>query len=250
MSGFRLLPLGVGDAFSARYYSSSFALEAEGQWLLVDSPHPIRRLLRDASATAGLVLDVAHIRAVVLTHLHADHASGLEGIGFFSRYVLGRRMPLITLPAIAAELWPRHLAAAMEWSLQRVGEPPVQRSLDQFFEVMPLQPGQPLALGPFVIHGRPTIHNIPTVAVRIEAAGRTLGYSADTAFDPGLIHWLADADLVVHEASGGFMHTAYDELAALPEPLRRKLRLIHYPDDFDVAHSTIDVLREGHVCTI
>ena len=171
MATLRLLPLGVGDAFSARYYSSSFALETEGQWLLVDCPHPIRKLLRDASTTAGVTLDVAQIQGVVVTHLHADHASGLEGIGFFSRYMLGRRMPLITLPAIGAEVWPRHLAAAMEWSLQRVGEPPVQRTLDQFFDLVPLQPGEPVTLGPFVIHGRPTIHNIPTIAVRVRAAG-------------------------------------------------------------------------------
>ena len=55
---------------------------------------------------------------------------------------------------------------------------------------------------------------------------------------------------MVHEASGGFMHTAYADLAALPEPLRRKLRLIHYADDFDPAHSLIDVLREGQMVTI
>lgn len=250
MATFRLLPLGVGDAFSARYYSSTFALETEGQWLLVDCPHPIRKLMREASTTAGLALDVGQIQAVVLTHLHADHASGLEGIGFFSRYILGRRMPLITLPAIGAEVWPRHLAASMEWSLQRVGEPPVQRALEQFFDFIPLRPGEPVTQGPFVIQGRPAIHNIPTVAVRVSAAGRMVGYSADTAFDPDLIAWLGEADLVVHEASGGFMHTAYEDLAALPEPLRRKLRLIHYADDFDPARSALQVLREGRMVTI
>src|SRR5262245_46515303 len=133
MASFRLLPLGVGDAFSARYYSSSMALEAEGQWVLIDCPHPIRKLLREASGAAGLTLDVAHIRAVILTHLHGDHASGLECTGFYSRYVLGRTMPLVTLPAIGAEIWPRHLAAAMEWSLQHVGEPPARQTMAQFF---------------------------------------------------------------------------------------------------------------------
>jgi ribonuclease BN (tRNA processing enzyme) len=250
MSAFRLLPLGVGDAFSARYYSSSFALEAEGQWLLVDCPHPIRKLLREGSATTGLSLDVPQIRAVVLTHLHADHASGLEGIGYYSRFILGKSMPLVTPPAVSDELWPRHLSASMEWSLQQVGAPPVQRRLDDFFDLLPLHPDEPVRVGPFVIDCRPTVHNIPTFGLRVEAAGRTLGYSADTAFDPGLLAWLADADLIVHEASGGFMHTAYAELAVQPEALRRKMRLIHYPDDFDPASSDIEVLRQGCICTI
>jgi ribonuclease BN (tRNA processing enzyme) len=250
MDEFRLLPLGVGDAFSARYYSSSLALEAAGRWLLVDCPHPIRKIMREASATAGFVLDVPLIQAVVLTHLHADHASGIEGLGFFCRYVLGTRLPLIASPEVVAELWSRSLAAGMEWSLQEVGAPPVQRTLDEFFDVIALPAGQTHTEGPFAIRFRPTIHNIPTVAVRVQAAGRTLGYSADTIFDPGLIAWLDDADLVVHEASGGFMHTPYESLAALPEPLRNKTRLIHYPDAFNIAASTIAVLRQGHVCVI
>src|SRR6516162_4406626 len=95
MPGFRLLPLGVGDAFSARHYSSCLALEADGEWLLVDCPHPIRKLMYEGSAAAGTVLDVAQVRAVVLTHLHADHASGLEGIGFYARFILGRSIPVL-----------------------------------------------------------------------------------------------------------------------------------------------------------
>src|SRR5262249_4736515 len=69
----RMIPLGVGDAFSAVYYSSCLALEAEGAWLLIDCPHPIRKVLREGGAAAGVPLDVDRFTAVVLTHLHADH---------------------------------------------------------------------------------------------------------------------------------------------------------------------------------
>lgn len=250
MADFRLLPLGVGDAFSARFYSSCFALEAAGEWLLVDCPHPIRKLLREASTTAGLSLDVSQLQAVVLTHLHADHCSGLEGIGFYSRYMLNRPMPLIASPELLAEVWPRHLAAGMEWSMHAVGQPLEQRTLGEFFEPIALSPGETLRRGPFTLQFRPSIHSVPTMAVRVEALGRTLGYSADTIFDPELIAWLADADRVVHEASGGFMHTPYEKLAELPAPLRAKMRLIHYPDTFDPSGATIDVLRQGEWCVI
>ena len=68
MNGMRLLPLGVGDAFSALNYSTCLALEAEGAWLLIDCPHPIRKMLREASISAGVVLGIEQVRAVVLTH--------------------------------------------------------------------------------------------------------------------------------------------------------------------------------------
>src|SRR5437660_10987392 len=102
MSGLRLVPLGVGDAFSALYYSSCLAPEAEGSWLLIDCPHPIRKILRESGLAAGLGLDVGQFGALVLTHLHADHSSGLEGLAFFSRFVLGRRMPLLSHPDVLA----------------------------------------------------------------------------------------------------------------------------------------------------
>jgi ribonuclease BN (tRNA processing enzyme) len=247
MSGLRLLTLGIGDAFSARYYSSCFLVEAQGKWLLIDCPHPVRKMLREASRQAGLDLDVADLSAVALTHLHADHSSGLEGLAFYSRFVLRKAMPLLTHPEVAAELWPRRLAGGMEWSLQEVGQPPLQRKFEEFFELVPLSETAPCMIGPFIITCRETVHTIPTFALRIEAGGRTVGYSADTAFDPTLLEWLASADLIVHEASGGFMHTSYDALATLPEALRRKMRLIHCPDDFDPATANIECLREGQL---
>src|SRR5437764_13310970 len=145
MSGMRLLALGTGDAFSALYYSSCFALEAEGQWLLIDCPHPIRKILREGASAAGLSMDVDRMGALVLTHLHGDHASGVEGLAFYFRYILGRKLRVITHPDVAASLWDRHLAAGMEFSLQEPGRPPVQRRLSDFLEVTLIEEQQSLA---------------------------------------------------------------------------------------------------------
>jgi ribonuclease BN (tRNA processing enzyme) len=249
-SGFRLLPLGVGDAFSARYYSSCVAIEVDGAWLLIDCPHPIRKMMREAASAAGTALDIDDISAVALTHLHADHSSGLEGLGFYSRFELGRRMPLLAHPSVAENLWEGHLAAGMQWSRSGPGQPPEERCLADFFELTTLSEGEPTTVGPFSLRCRPTIHSLPTTAFLVEAAGRSLAYSADTTFDPELIEWLSDADLIVHESSGGFMHTSYDRLAELPAKLRAKLRLIHYPDDFDFSPREIQPLRQGHYCQV
>jgi ribonuclease BN (tRNA processing enzyme) len=250
MSGPRLLVLGVGDAFSALHYSSSFAVEAHGRWLLIDCPHPIFKMLHEAGQQSGLTLDLKQLDGLVLTHLHADHCSGLEGLAFYYRYILNQRVPLYTHADVVADLWSRSLAAGMEFSLQKIGLPPVQRVLDEFFDVHLLAPGQPATIGSFTIDCRPTIHNIPTIAVRVSGGGRSLGYSADTIFDPNLVEWLAASELVIHEASGTFMHTPYAALAALPEPLRRKIRLIHCPDDFDDANSVLELLHQGQLYSI
>ncbi|MGB8931024.1 MAG: MBL fold metallo-hydrolase [Anaeromyxobacteraceae bacterium] len=237
--GLSFIPLGVGDAFSARHYSSCVAIQAEGRWLLVDCPHPIRKLLRDGSP-AGAPLDLASFDAVVLTHLHSDHASGVEGLGFYMRYVLGRRPTLAAHPAVSARLW-EGLAPGMDENDH--AKPQV---LADYFDLTSLDDGRPVRIGPFEIACRRTRHHVPTYALRVTAGGRTLALSSDTPFDPALIEWLSSADLVLHETGGG-IHTSYGKLAALPEPIRKKMRLIHFSDDFAPVDGAIEPLVQGRV---
>ena len=205
----------------------------------------MKRLVAVASGdAAGADLDLDGVDAVVLTHLHADHASGLEGYGYFSHFVLGRRAPLIVHPEVAKRLWEGHLAAGMECLMDVEHHHLHAKTLADYFDVTALDENAPLTFGPFEIECRRTIHHVPTTALRIRAGGRTLGYSADTCFDPELIAWLSPCDLIVHETNYG-VHTPYADLAALPAPLRARMRLIHYPDQFDVTSSVIEALEQG-----
>lgn len=247
---FRFVPLGVGDAFTALHYSTCLALEAvtadARSMVLVDCPHPIQKMMREASLASGVEITPKRIDAVFLTHLHADHCSGLEGLGYWTFFVEKRRLPLYLHRDVLAELWQGHLAAGMSQLLPGVGKPLVHMGLHDYFDVHLLDDDAEVTCGPFTLECRKTIHHVPTTALRIRAGGRTLGHSADTAFDPSLIEWLSPADLVVHETNYG-VHTPYADLAALPAELRAKLRLVHYPDDFDLAASTIEPLYEGRV---
>ena len=242
-TGLDLLVLGVGDAFSALHYSTSFALHTQDRWLLVDCPHPIRKMVREASLAAGVALDLDGIEAVALTHLHADHASGLEGIGFFSHFALGRRTQLAVHPAVAARLWDGHLAAGMEQLLGGSGDA-TRLGLGDYFDLVALAEDRSTRVGPFEIECRFTRHHVPTTALRVSAGGRQVAFSADTAFDAGLIAWLGEADLVVHEAGLG-VHAEPGRLARLPADLRARMRLAHCPDGLDLNDLGIEPLVGG-----
>jgi ribonuclease BN (tRNA processing enzyme) len=240
------LVLGVGDAFSNRHYSSCLAVHANGAWLLVDCPHPIRKMMREASAAAGLELDVDRVEAVALTHLHADHASGLEGLLFYRHFVLRNRILLAAHQRVAARLWSGQLATSMDMVSLPGAEPAPRRRLEDYAELTRLSERRATRVGHFKIECRRTQHPIPTTAFRIHAGGRSLGYSADTTFDPALVAWLAEADLFVHETNHG-IHTDFASLCALPPELRSRMRLIHYPDAFDRESSSIPALRQGQL---
>lgn len=253
---FRFVPLGVGDAFSARYYSTCLALviEREGAgghediWL-VDCPHPIQKMLAEAKRTSAEPLDPARVRGVLLTHLHADHSSGLEGLAYWMRFYRQRKLELVAHPEVVARLWEGHLAAGMEQLMSSVGGAIQRMTLQDYFQVTPLRDDAALEIGGMTIECRRTIHHIPTYALRVRVGDRTLGHSADTAFDPSLIAWLGEADLVVHETNHG-THTPYAKLAELPADVRAKMRLVHYPDELDVAPSAIEALREGQLYVV
>jgi len=239
-----LIALGVGDAFTARYHSTCAAVRSGGRTLLVDCPHPIRRVMADA----GGLVDVGDLDGLVVTHNHADHVSGVEPLLFFAHFVLQRRLPVLAHPEVLHDLWEHHLKAGMHELLAPDGS---RRRLafDDVAIPTPLSEDAPTDFAGFSIAIRRTIHHVPTFALRIDDGAASLGWSADTAFDPELVDWLAVADRFVHETNLG-VHTPYERLAALPEPIRRKMWLVHYPDHFDVAASVIEPLRQGRTYAI
>jgi ribonuclease BN (tRNA processing enzyme) len=247
VSGLTFIPLGVGDAFSQLSYSSCLAVACGGRWLLLDCPHPIRKMMREAHPA----LDIGDVEAVALTHLHADHASGLEGLAYFSFFHLGRRARVVAHPEVHARLWDGHLAAGMEQMTNpaQPDGPKLRKQLADFVDWVPVTPGAAVEVGPFRLECRPTRHHVPTTAFRVHAGGRVLSYSADTSFDPVLVDWLAEADLVVHECNLG-THTPYASLAALPPATRRKMRLIHLPDSFDVRGAAVEPLEQGRTYSV
>src|SRR5207249_570125 len=122
-----------------------------GEVLLVDCPHPIRKMMREAGEAAGVRLDVDRVRAVALTHLHADHCSGLEGLGYFSYFVLGRPMPIACHPSVLERLWDGSLAAGMERLLAVGAEAAATRRFEDYFGHVALDEHRAVEVGPFSI---------------------------------------------------------------------------------------------------
>ena len=61
------------------------------------------------------------------------------------------------------------------------------------------------------------------------------------------IDWLSECDIIVHEANIGPVHTNIETLNSLPPEIRKKMRITHIIDDFDVTSTDMVPLTEGEL---
>ena len=54
----------------------------------------------------------------------------------------------------------------------------------------------------------------------------------------------------MHETSPAPEHTPVEHLNGLPEPLRRRMALVHMGDSFDPASTSIRVLAQGELVRV
>jgi len=239
-----ILILGIGDFFSKYYYHSSFVILLDGRPVFVDCPDPLPMMLHAASQKSGVSLGLNDVDHVILTHLHGDHANGLESLGFYSRFFRHKKPIIYTIPEVERAIWENRLKSSMgpftNDEFERVGE----MKLEDFFRLRILRPGRCHSILGMKIKIRHTKHFIPCFGFKVSYKGHSFGYSSDTTFDPAHIDFLADCDLILHETNKGG-HTEYEKLLSLPPALRKKMMLIHIYDDFNIRRSEIPVAEEG-----
>lgn len=179
----RLTVLGCAGSFPGPESACSAYLVEEGDFrLLVDfGSGSLSALQRYAGLHA--------IDAILLTHLHCDHMLDACTYVVVRRYDPGG--PLPPIPVYAPAGAPDRIAAAYSSD-----EGPV----DDVYTFYGLQPGT-FPIGPFTVTVDRVNHPVETYGVRLEAKGRVIAYSSDTAPCEALLRLALGADLFLCEAS-------------------------------------------------
>jgi ribonuclease BN (tRNA processing enzyme) len=180
----RLTVIGCSGSFPGPDSPGScYLVEAEGFRLLLD-------LGNGALGALQRHCGLYDVDAIALSHLHADHCLDLCSYTVARLYAPdGPRPPIpVYAPAGAEDRMTR------AYSLEPGPE------VAKAFDFRTLTPGT-YRIGPIELTADHVNHPVETFGFRLEHAGRSLAYSADTGESPALDALARDADLLLCEAS-------------------------------------------------
>lgn len=219
--------IGSGDAFgSGGRFNTCFHVEGEQVDFLIDCGASSLIALKQQGVARNA------IRAIFVTHFHADHFGGIPFFMLDAQFFSKRTQPLV----IAG---PRGLAAWYERYME-LSFPGSSSTVPKFeLSLVELEPSVPATIAgvrvaPFQAHhGNP---GGPFFSYRFEAEGRSIAYTGDTEWTEALVPAASGVDLFVAEAyffdKPVKLHLDVATLARhLPRIAPKRLVLTHMSDE-------------------
>ncbi|MET9970854.1 MBL fold metallo-hydrolase [Streptomyces sp. NPDC006356] len=148
------------------------------------------------------------VDAIWISHLHADHSADLLTAYYAALYAdirLAAPIPLYGPPGIADRL--AHFLTNSS----------TRSPVESAFAVHELEDGHRARIGSLTLTSRAVAHGIPAFAVRVEAEGRSLVYSGDTAPCPNLTRLAEGCDVLLCEAESAQAPAGTEQVHHTPE---------------------------------
>jgi ribonuclease BN (tRNA processing enzyme) len=255
--GMEIEVLGVGNAFTALHYQTSFLVKRNRNYL-IDGPQCLFRLLRERAIPRESIDDV------IITHIHGDHVSGLETLLLWKKYFEAKKVRLHTSRLVYQAL-EEHFFSSFSRGFSSDFKSIVSKQFGDYVEFLELTEDRAIELEPgLALEIRHNWHPTPTLGLRFTCRGRSISISGDTCYRPALLKelfdsgilrearyhqlrgdWLWNADVIYHEVDGDpdGSHTFVGDLLALPAETLKKIRLVHIPDEFETRE--LPIAEEG-----
>ncbi|MEN6617007.1 MAG: ribonuclease Z [Syntrophorhabdus sp.] len=181
----KLFILGTGCAIPRiERASSAYLVTSHGVNILIDvGPAIVRRLLK-------LGFEADDIDAIVITHFHVDHTADLSTFFFACNYGrVERTKPLTLIGGKGIRQFYKDLRKIYPWIEPKTYELTIKSLVNGTLNFSGL-----------TIQAKPANHNPESIAVRIDEK-RSITFSGDTDYSPGLIRLADKTDILVAECA-------------------------------------------------
>ncbi len=187
----QIILLGTGSAWSGPDRENTFMLvRGESTNVLIDcGGSPTQRL-------AQVGVKPSEIDHIILTHNHPDHIYGFPLL-LMNAWMAGRKTPLHVYGLKGTIRSARKMLSALDFRLL----PNFMKI--KYHVVVPNSVTTLPPIGEFDIAVAPTMHFVPTLALRFteRATGKVFAYSSDTAPSPNVVDIARGANIFLHEAT-------------------------------------------------
>ncbi len=231
--------IGAGSAFAKTLNQTNLLVVSAQDHLLIDCGS------RCSQALHAVGLPLTDIRNFVITHSHADHIGGLEEAQLTGRYLTRKKPHMLVNRRYEKILWEQSLRGGSEkseggglafsdfWTVTR----PVK------LKGFPRETWD-ASVGSINIKMPRTMHFPDSATSWRNSAwscaiviNNKILFSSDTRFDSELIESydkLFNFEVIFHDCQlfTGGVHASLDELSTLPLPIKRKMILMHYGDNW------------------
>lgn len=228
---YKLTFLGSGSAFTVgndNYHSNMLLSSDSGKTLLIDCGSDARLACYELGVTHRDITDV------YISHLHADHAGGLEWLAFSHKFDTQQYKPKLYIShRLVNTLWKNVLSGGLSSLQNEIA------TLSSFFEVISIPSNNRFNWDGIEFQLIQTLHVcngnniIPSFGLFFQIHTKKILITTDTQFTPDSLQpFYQQADIIFHDCetqhptSG--VHTTYAELTTLDPTIKTKMWLYHY----------------------
>ncbi|MBD2774163.1 MBL fold metallo-hydrolase [Iningainema tapete] len=227
----KLIFLGSGSAFTIgndNFQSNMLLVNEQGNKLLIDCGSDIRFSLHKAGFSHLNITDI------YISHLHGDHAGGLEYIGFSTKFDPRCNKPNLYLSKeLADDLWNHTLSGGMRSIEGEIA------SLETFFTVSSVNRDSYFTWSNInfylvnVIHVNNGYFIMPSYGLFFQVNGQKVFLTTDAQLSlEKMGKFYNEADIIFQDCETSQfpskIHAHYQQLLALPKKIRKKMWLYHY----------------------
>ncbi|MGK7941764.1 MAG: MBL fold metallo-hydrolase [Crocosphaera sp.] len=227
----QLLFLGSGSAFTVgtdNFHSNIFLITETGEKLLIDCGSDLRFSLYKEGFCHRDITDI------YISHLHSDHAGGLEYVGLTTKFDPHCNQPnLYVSEDIAADIWDRYLSGSMRFIEGEIAK------LDSFFNLYSIGKEGNFSWQNInfelvkVIHINNATYPMPTYGLFFIINNTSIFLTSDTQLCyEKLEKYYQKADIIFHDCETSKyptpVHSHYKDLVQLPENIKQKIWLYGY----------------------